>query len=79
MDEYQKHEIYLNNCGSMCPFEEDETECPYRDKDEGVCLLDEPWFDCNDFMAENAAEIQNAEFEIGDDEDEEEEDEDYED
>lgn len=61
MDEDQKHEIYQNECGSYCPH--DETDCPYRG-DEGICELEEPWFDCDDFIHEHAEEIQEAEEEI---------------
>lgn len=60
MDEQEKTEIYLNRCGSMCPHPED--ECPHLDGE--ICGLEEPWFDCDDFIAENGDEIQNAEFEI---------------
>ena len=61
MDEDQKHEIYQNECGSTCS--EEHIGCPYRGED-GVCELEEPWFDCDHFMDEHACEIAEAEEEI---------------
>lgn len=67
MDEYEKHEIYLNRCGSECPY----PDCDCGMLDGEICTLEEPWFDCDDFIAANGDEIQNAEQEIAEKEDEE--------
>lgn len=59
MDE---HDIYEEECGYICPFPQD--ECPYLLEDGETCGLEEPWFDCDDFIAERACEIQQAELRL---------------
>lgn len=64
MNEDRKHTIYMENCGCMCPQLE---PCPHMNED-GACTLEEPWFDCDDFMYERADEIAAAEDDIADEE-----------
>lgn len=61
MNESRKKEIYLEECGSECPMYE---PCPHCKN--GVCTLDEPWFDCDDFAAENADDMYAAVSRIDD-------------
>lgn len=55
MDE---REIYLEECGCECPYGK-EGDCSYCDG--GICTMEDPWFDCDDFMTEYENEIANAE------------------
>ena len=55
MNEDRKKEIYLECCGCECPMYE---PCPHCE--DGVCTLEEPWLDCDDFAAENADNMEEA-------------------
>lgn len=57
----KRKDIYLYECGCECPVAA--IECPYLNG-EGFCTLEEPWYDCDDFMAERWVEINNAEIRI---------------
>lgn len=62
MQNMEEHEIYERECGYACPCPED--ECPHLLEDGETCDLEEPWFDCDDFIHERADDIQEAELRL---------------
>lgn len=55
----KEYDIFLEECGSCCPIKDG---CPHKEL--GVCTMEEPWYDCADFIQEHESDIFYAETRI---------------
>lgn len=66
MDEVREFEIYMEECGYKCPLAPE--RCRHQCID-GMCMKQEPWFDCEEFQNTHGDGISEAENRIANEED----------